>query len=145
MGRDYFTVLRSVCSLSNRRQYCGTGLKTILVDADGEVYPCPNHQFPEFRCGNISNSSFKEIWLGSPLLKRVRSTYDLERINDECAMCPFRHWCMGGCRGETYENTGDMTAVSIRCEDMRASIIEMMWVMGDEDRTVDPAVRTEYF
>lgn len=145
MTRDYFTILMSVCSLSNRRPYCGTGLKTMLVDADGEVYPCPNHQFSEFRCGNIRDSSFKEIWLGSPVLKMVRSTYDLEAINEECSACAFRHWCMGGCRGETYENTRDMSATSVRCDDLREAVIEMMWILGSMDPSAAVTEKTEYF
>jgi radical SAM protein with 4Fe4S-binding SPASM domain len=145
MTRDYFTILMSVCSLSNRRPYCGTGLKTMLIDADGEVYPCPNHQFPEFQCGNIHDATFKEVWLGSPVLKRVRSIYDLGSINDECSNCPLRHWCMGGCRGETYENTGDMTATSVRCEDLRSAVIEMMWTLGSSDVSSAVTEKTEYF
>jgi radical SAM protein with 4Fe4S-binding SPASM domain len=145
MTRDYFSILMSVCSLSNRRPYCGTGLKTILVDSDGEVYPCPNHHFPEFRCGNVRDDTFKEVWLGSPVLKRVRSTYDLENINEECSACAFRHWCMGGCRGETYENTGDMSARSVRCEDLRGAVIEMMWTLGEVDPSAAVTDRTEVF
>jgi len=145
MTRDYFTILMSVCSLSNQRPYCGTGLKTMLVDSDGEVYPCPNHHFPEFSCGNVHESSFKEIWLGSPILKKVRSTYDLRYINEECSACPVRHWCMGGCRGETYENTGDMSATSIRCEDLKGAIIEMMWTLGSADPSAAVTERTEVF
>ncbi len=145
MGRDYFTILKTMCALSNRRLYCGTGFKTILVDADGETYPCPNHQFPEFRCGNIAERSFKEIWLQSPVLKRVRSTYDLESNNEDCPTCPVKHWCMGGCRGETYENTGDMRGRSVRCEELREAIFEMLWVLGSEGELVENADRTEYF
>ena len=145
MTRDYFSILMSVCSLSNRRPYCGTGLKTIMVDSDGEVYPCPNHHFPEFSCGNVRDLSFKEVWLGSPVLKRVRSTYDLRSINEECSTCAFRHWCMGGCRGETYENTGDMSARSVRCEDLRAAVIEMMWTLGAADPRAAVTERTEVF
>jgi radical SAM protein with 4Fe4S-binding SPASM domain len=145
MKRDFLTVLKTVCSLSSKRLYCGTGLKTIMIDADGETYPCPNHQLPEFRCGNVKDHSFKDIWLASPVLQKVRTTYQLDGLNDECPVCPVKYWCMGGCRGETYHNTGDMRSVSIRCEELREAVLETLWILGSEGGPVEETERLEYF
>jgi len=143
--RDYFTILRSMCSASLRHLYCGTGLKTMLIDSDGEVYPCPNHRAPRFRCGNIASMSFHEIWLGSPVLKEIRRVYDLEANNEQCPRCPVKHWCMGGCRGESYENTGEMRGPSVRCEEQRRAILDMMWLISAGEDLGAEVDRTEFF
>jgi radical SAM protein with 4Fe4S-binding SPASM domain len=145
LRRDYFTILKTICAMSNKRTYCGTGLKTILIDADGQTYPCPNHQYHEFRCGNIRSKSFKEIWLKSPVLQKVRATYNIEENNENCPNCPVKHWCMGGCRGETYENIHQMKGKSVRCDTIKEAIIEMLWILGKEGEMVANSVRHEYF
>lgn len=145
MRRDYFTILKTTCSTSNRRYYCGTGLKTMLIDSDGEVYPCPNHRHPEFRCGRISDRSFQDIWVRSPLLTEIRAIYDLEENNKECEQCPIKHWCMGGCRGETYENTHNLRGPSIRCQENRSVITEMMWLLASDGEITQDSDRIEYF
>ena len=145
LGRDYFTILKTTCSLSNRRLYCGTGLKTLLIDADGEVYPCPNHALPEFKCGNIHKKSFREIWLRSKILKQLRTAYDVDQINEICPECVVKYWCMGGCRGEAYENSGRLDSRPDRCGEIRKAIIEMFWILCEEADIVRNAERTEYF
>jgi len=145
LGRDYFTILKTICSLSNKRLYCGTGLKTLLIDPDGEVYPCPNHALPEFKCGNINNSSFNEIWLRSDVLKKIRSSYVVDNINNICPECEVKYWCMGGCRGEAYANSGKMDSRPIRCNEIKEAIIEMFWLLGEEGEIIEDSNRIEYF
>ena len=144
LKRDFYSIMKTTCAHSYKTLYCGTGLKTILIDADGEVYPCPNHSLSEFRCGNIHNKSFKDIWINSPILKKIRSIYDINTINTECSKCIVKHWCAGGCRGESYENTKIMTSKAIGCKDIRDSIIETFWLLSNEDYSKYPKSR-EYF
>jgi len=142
--RDYYTIMKTTCAYSNQTLYCGTGSKTLLIDANGDVYPCPNHNLPEFNCGNITKKSFEDIWLKSPILKKVRSTYDINEINNDCNNCIVKYWCKGGCRGEAYENSRIMTSKAIGCEDIRNSIIETFWILSKEDYTQYSKPR-EYF
>ncbi|MFX0115857.1 MAG: radical SAM protein [Candidatus Hodarchaeota archaeon] len=144
LKRDFLAIMRTICARSNKRAYCGTGLKTILIDADGEVYPCPNHAVQEFRCGNISETNFRDIWLKAPILRRIREAYHIDTINQECPICPVKYWCMGGCRGETYENTGTLNSKATNCEDIKRAIIEMFWILSTgEFRLLSE--RTEFF
>ena len=141
--RDHFSVMKYLCARSNKRAYCGAGLKTILIDANGEVYPCPNHAKPEFSCGNIAKQTFQEIWLESDRLNGLRSTYNIDQINDQCSKCAIKYWCLGGCRGETYENTGNLRAVGTGCESLREGIIEVFWLLASGEEVT--ATRPEYF
>lgn len=130
LKRDYYSILKTTCSLSCKKYYCGTGSKTILIDADGKVYPCPNHCLPEFECGVISKDTFKEIWIESSVLKSIRETYNINTINPECAKCIVKYWCAGGCRGEAYENKKNLTSTAIGCVDIRNTIIESFWLLA---------------
>jgi radical SAM protein with 4Fe4S-binding SPASM domain len=141
--RDHFSVMKYLCARSNKRAYCGAGLKTILIDADSEVYPCPNHAKPEFSCGNIERQSFQEIWLESEKLNHLRSEYIVDQINDTCTQCPIKYWCLGGCRGETYENTGDLRAIGTGCESLREGIIETFWLLASGESVT--TARSEFF
>jgi len=144
LKRDYYNIMKSICTYSNKVSYCGTGLKTILIDSDGEVYPCPNHCLPEFKIGNIYEQSFNEIWLNNPILNNLRSTYDICQLNDKCSNCIVKFWCSGGCRGEAYENTRNLRSPAMGCEDIRRSIIETFWILSREHQTYYSKKR-EYF
>ncbi|MHA1460459.1 MAG: SPASM domain-containing protein, partial [Promethearchaeota archaeon] len=144
LKRDYYSVMKTTCSYSNKVLYCGTGLKTILIDSDGGVYPCPNHCLPEFKIGNIYEQSFIEIWLNNPILNKLRLTYDIRQLNDTCSNCPVKFWCSGGCRGEAYENTRNLRSPAVGCEDIRKSIIETFWLLSKE-RQMYRSERREYF
>ena len=128
--RDIFSTMKNLCRVSQKRPYCGTGLNTILIDADGQIYPCPNHLLPEFSSGNIREQSFKEIWLSSSQFLNLREDYHINR-NHDCKECPVKYWCLGGCRGETYENTLSLNSKSITCKDNFAAIIETFWYLSE--------------
>ncbi len=132
LTRDYLTIMKKTCIQSNKLSYCGTGLKTVLIDSDGSIYPCPNHCSPKFNCGNINKDSFKDIWLNSPILKKIQATYNINSINDECPKCIVKYWCKGGCRGETFENTASMSSKATGCREIYSSIIETFWLLSGE-------------
>lgn len=144
LRRDYYTLMKKTCANCSKTLYCGTGLKTILIDTDGEVYPCPNHVWPEFKCGNIHNNSFDEILLDSPVLQNIREIYNVNKINDECSNCIVKYWCSGGCRGEAYEEFNSLTSKAVDCENIRESILETFWILSGEDYS-NLSKQREYF
>jgi radical SAM protein with 4Fe4S-binding SPASM domain len=104
----------------------------VLLDSDGEIYPCINHHLPEFKAGTIREKSFSETWAESPILKNIREVYPNENRNKKCANCVVRHWCLGGCHGETYQVTNSMNSCAIDCEDIKKSVIEMFWLLAGQ-------------
>ena len=139
-GRDCFSIIANTCRYSNKRISCGTGLQTLLLDADGSIYPCLNTNIPEFKAANIrdKNFSFRQIWENSPALKRIRTNSRIDSMNAACSECTVRYWCLGGCRGETYANTGRLNAPSNNCPDIRQSIIEMFWILAEYPDIIKP-------
>jgi len=134
-SEDWFTSLASVCRSNRRRTTCGIGTRTVLVEADGSVYPCAGHVYEEFRLGTVRDS-FRKVWTRSPLLNGLRRRFSVDNLNSRCARCAVRYWCAGGCRGEAYARTGSCLEPSPGCEDIKKAIVEMFWILADEESFV---------
>jgi len=132
IGADFLCTTARLCRTCAVQNWCGTATRRTLLDSNGDVYPCPNHHLPEFRAGNIRETPFAEIWEHSPVLEKIRKTYPVESINEQCAHCHVRHWCVGWCRGETYHVTGSMTDPSVKCQDLRQALINMFFRLSDD-------------
>jgi len=129
LGRDYVSILAQTCRSCALRQGCGTASQTLLLDADGTVYPCINLSQPEMALGNVREQSLRRVWQGDGRIREIREAVTLES-RDTCLECWARHWCMGGCRGETYSNTGKLDAPSMTCAQNRAAIVETFWAIS---------------
>lgn len=131
LGRDYVSILAQQCQTCSPRQTCGTGSQTFLLDADGTVYPCINLVGSEMAAGSIAREPLARIWQDSALLRRIREQVRIGVRESSCAQCVVRHWCMGGCRGETYAVTGRLDRPSVACKEHRAAITQMFWTLAD--------------
>jgi radical SAM protein with 4Fe4S-binding SPASM domain len=132
LGRDYFSIIMAMCRMTLPRSGCGIGRQVILVDADGTVYPCPNHVGPDLAAGNVLTESLAAIVHDSPVMKAMRSRYRVDRYR-ECRECPFRSWCAGDCRGETLSVTGDPQAPSPHCPELKRVFLDALWLLADGD------------
>ena len=132
-GRDCLSIIANECRCANKRQSCGTGLQTFLLDTDGSIYPCLNLNNPKFKVANITDSNFRfsHVWQNSPVLKNIRSLTSVQNPDKPCSECIVKYWCLGGCHGETYANTGSLKGRAYNCKDLRKSIIAMLWMLAD--------------
>lgn len=126
LKRDCFSIQMAMARFSVRLTGCGVGSRVIFVDADGAVYPCPNHVGPGWVCGRLDESSLADIVRESPLLKDMRQRYEVGNYT-RCGRCSFRCWCAGDCRGEVLSVTGDPLAPSPRCKQIRESFLKILW------------------
>ncbi len=133
LGRDCLSILANTCRYSARRSSCGTGSQTLLLDADGTLYPCLNLNQKAYAFGNIreKNFHFEKIWENHKILSNVRTCVSVHNTGRPCNDCPVKYWCLGGCRGETVVNTGDLKAQSIHCGDLRKTILEIFWILAE--------------
>lgn len=139
LHRDFFTITREVCRRGGARTNCGIGRKVVFLDADGSVYPCPNHRVEAFRCGNVQRQSLADIVRSSPVMEAVRRDYRVDRY-PACRDCRVRPWCAGDCRGEVLAMHGDVRGEAPHCEQMRQLVVELMWLTADGDpRLAAPA------
>jgi radical SAM protein with 4Fe4S-binding SPASM domain len=131
-GRDTFSILGATCRYSARRASCGTGLQTVLLDADGSLYPCLNTNHPAFRIANVRDAGFdfRRIWQGSSVLHTVRAQTS-QLTDNPHAGCPVRFWCLGGCPGEAYAHTGNLGHRHPTCAELKRGILDMFWIMSE--------------
>jgi radical SAM protein with 4Fe4S-binding SPASM domain len=141
LGPDIFTLLAQTCRSSAKRLSCGSGRETVLLDADGTLYPCPSLSQQEFRIANIRQPAlhFDLVWRESPVLKRVRH-FTAAGLGGH-AVCPVRQWCLGGCRGENYQLTGGLDKRPAHCAERRRAVLDMLWRIADHPEQVAAPTR----
>jgi len=143
-GSDALSILAGTCRYSSRRPSCGTGLQTVLLDADGSLYPCLNTNRPEFRFANLRDPGFdfRHCWQQSPLLQQVRASTAIAGSTHPHAHCPVRYWCLAGCRGENYALTGKLEERPPHCAELRRGIIDMFWMLAERPEMVKAKVKS---
>jgi radical SAM protein with 4Fe4S-binding SPASM domain len=130
LQRDFFSVLMTACRFSRLRGNCGIGRRCVFVDADGTIFPCPNHRDVRFQCGHVQDTPLEGILDHSGVLASVRAEYRLEQMS-VCCRCPFRYWCAGDCRAEVLAITGGPSAPSPYCAAIKSIMTDVFWLIGD--------------
>ena len=79
---------------------CLAGTGICFISHTGEVFPCG---YLPVSSGNITHTSFANIWNGSPVFEALR---DPDRLTGKCGVCEFKRLC-SGCRARAFAVTGD--------------------------------------
>jgi len=90
----------------------GTGF--CFISHRGIVQPCG---FLHLNCGDITRTSFADIWNGSRVFLSLR---DIDNLKGKCGKCEYQKIC-GGCRARAYESTGDFLDEEPLCNYQPAS------------------------
>jgi radical SAM protein with 4Fe4S-binding SPASM domain len=144
MSATYLYYVVQALRNTNRRLYCGAGLSTLFLDSNGDLYPCMNTLYQEaFKCGNIRETSFGDIWEQSPVYCKMRNL-NIPESNKRCTKCEVRYICAGYCRGLTYAVTGDLYAPFIWCKDFKKALIEAMWILAEEPDLFEKQAKAEF-
>jgi radical SAM protein with 4Fe4S-binding SPASM domain len=130
LQRDFFSILMTVCRFSRLRGNCGIGRRCLFVDADGTIFPCPNHRDVRFQCGHVRKTALTGILDHSAVLGSLRTQYRLEAMS-ECRRCAFRYWCAGDCRAEVLAITGVSSAPSPYCAAIKGIMTDLFWLLAD--------------
>ncbi|MDO5092253.1 MAG: radical SAM protein [Propionibacteriaceae bacterium] len=70
----------------------------ILVDENGDVYPCDFLQYSEFKMGNLLDDPWDDVWNSPPAVLKARLTRSAKPGCQSCALTV----CDTGCFGITY-------------------------------------------
>lgn len=95
----------------------------LAIHHDGIITPC--NMLGNVELGRINRDSITDIWLHSPILKKLASRADFSLKNIEaCSECEFVEICNGGCPAEEINSTGDFFRPSLSncCRHFLASI-----------------------
>ncbi len=92
---QYCGIQPGLCSMN---ETCGEAL---IVEHNGDVYPCDHFVYPEYKLGNISEKSLREIYLGQ---KRFDFGMDKRStLPRECLNCEYYTLCKGECPKHRFE------------------------------------------
>lgn len=91
--------------ITEDRLWCPVG-KKIVVDADGNAYPCVLMMEPEFCMGNIYTARMDQIIQSKPMKDVCDALANRRNRIAECATCPWRNFCQAGCMGQTLDHKG---------------------------------------
>jgi radical SAM protein with 4Fe4S-binding SPASM domain len=85
---------------------CLPGVTICDMTSNGDVFPCLGMiDFPELKIGNIRETSMKNLWENTPILKQLRDLAP-EDLQGVCGKCYFNKSCMGHCRAASYSLMG---------------------------------------
>ncbi len=86
--KDFDSKLKKV-NTNPDEHFCGVGLNTACMVADGSVYPCPGWQ--GLTCGNLKKQTLKEIWYDSEQMKWLRGIK--KKDMPKCLKCKNKGYC----------------------------------------------------
>jgi AdoMet-dependent heme synthase len=87
---------------------CLGGTAFCFIGHAGIVQPCG---YLELNCGDLTKSTFEEVWEGSAVFRNLR---DFSLYEGKCGRCEYLRVC-GGCRARAYEATGNYLAEEPLC------------------------------
>lgn len=90
---------------------CGAGNVNGGIDSEGYMAPCNFFTGNEWRGHNVREKDILDVWLNSPLFKRLRSLPG----NPRCKECPHYMVCRGNCRAAALFLAGDLNAPDEHC------------------------------
>lgn len=97
----------NVCSMSRTcRQY-------LVVEYNGDIYPCDFYVDKKLRLGNIMKNSWEELQ-ASPIYTEFAGRKAL--WNAECARCEYLKYCAGCCPKNRAKRGEDPTQISVLCD-----------------------------
>jgi len=93
---------------------CPLGHSQIVINPDGEIYPCAALLEKEFLLGNALTDDLDDIWRNNKKLMDLRNLKS--NIKGKCKKCPNLNVCRGGCRGIARRISGDVWSEDPTCK-----------------------------
>lgn len=87
---------------------CLAGTGFCFISHTGVVQPCG---YTDVKCGDITQTTFDEVWNHSPVFLKLR---DFKQLEGKCGACEYRAVC-GGCRARAFEASGNYMAEEPLC------------------------------
>jgi len=92
----YEHLLRADRSRTGFSSGCGGGIRTLGLEANGDVKGCSAMASEGFVGGNVRDKPLREIWQSAPALQLTRN-FDVDSLWGFCRTCYYAQTCKGGC------------------------------------------------
>ena len=131
------TLLGFAPDASESEPWCGLG-RTLAVGADGDIYPCSMLMAPQFRLGNVEDTSLEEA-IRSPRLRRLYETCAARKTTIEaCQTCTWRNFCQAGCPASVLAEKGTFWATDDLCEVRREMFLRLVFEQANVHYELSP-------
>lgn len=99
----------------NDEIWCPVGYM-LVIDTDGDVYPCVLLRDEKYRLGNIFTNSLDDLENSEQMSEICENlSYRREKIG-HCNRCHFKNLCQGGCMGLAMDQKGTILDTDNFCE-----------------------------
>ena len=113
---------------STLANYCGVNPGTCVysetcganavMEHNGDIYPCDHFVYPQYKLGNVKDSSLEEI-----VSSRKNTEFGIDKRNmlpDQCLRCKYYFVCHGECPKHRFaKSERDETGLNSLCEGLR--------------------------
>ncbi|MHA1793095.1 MAG: radical SAM protein [Promethearchaeota archaeon] len=106
--KEYWETIKDDAREAQITEGCIAAREYLQIDHAGNVYPC---SFLRIFCGNILETTLKEIWENNEMFVRFRN----RDVGGKCGTCKHKMEC-GGCRARAFTETGDPYGGVESCE-----------------------------
>ncbi len=93
---------------------CPLGHHLICIAPNGDIFACAALLDKRFCLGNILEEDIRDIWVDSPILKKMRLIKKI--VLGKCKDCERIDLCRGGCRGIVFSEIGDLVSSDPTCK-----------------------------
>ena len=131
--KHVYEVIEKDIEIDFNEPFCGVGINTACMVANGNVYPCPGWQ--GYVCGNLNEKSLNDIWFNSKEIKYLRNLKkgDMKK----CATCTNKAFC-SPCLGRFANEspTGNPLEVATKFVDDYLLLTDGYWLEFEESKNV---------
>ena len=85
--------------------WCPVG-RRLVIDVNGDAYPCVLMMEDEFRLGNAFHDSLDNIIQSDAMIAVCQALSERRHKIIKCSTCNWRNLCQAGCMGQALDNKG---------------------------------------
>jgi Fe-coproporphyrin III synthase len=108
-------LLKPPDEVSDDEHWCPVG-KKLVVDVDGNIYPCVLMMEGDFRLGNAFHQNLVEVLHSDRMVMLCSALLDRRTKILQCSECLWRNLCQAGCMGQALDQRGTIWETDHFCD-----------------------------